>query len=80
MGSAFHANTDMLHIQTKLVPVESANSVTVFERYHAPIRRSFSIIHAKAQDISKEEPHQMAVKSINDSAEPNRLVPTLSVF
>lgn len=80
MGAAFQANTDMLHIRTKAVPVESANSMTVVERYHAPLRKAFHIIRKEAPDMEKEEVLQMAVKAINDSVGPEGLVPTLLVF
>ena len=80
MASAFHANADMLHIRTKSIPVEFANSMTIVERYHSPLRRSFNIIHQEAPDLDKHAAFQMAFKAVNDSVGPNGLVPTLLVF
>lgn len=80
MANAFQANTDMLHIRTKSVPVESANSMTIVERYHSPIRRAYNIIQKECSSMDREECLQMAVKAINDSVGPDGLVPTLLVF
>lgn len=79
-GAAFQANTDILHIRTKSIPVESANSMTIVERYHSPLRRVYQIIMKKASKTSKMEALQMTVKSINDSVGPDGIVPTLLVF
>lgn len=40
MAALFQSNPDMLHIRTKSIPAESANSKTVAERYNAPIFRA----------------------------------------
>lgn len=80
MTSAFQANADMSHIWTKSLPVESANSMTIVERYHAPIRRALNTIYKEAKDIEQGVALQMAVKAINDSVGSNGLVPTLLVF
>lgn len=39
MVSAFAGNADMLYIATEPVPVEAANSMSIVDRYHAPLRR-----------------------------------------
>lgn len=44
MNNFFQANTDMLHVCTKSVPVESANSMTVVAGCHSPIRRAYNIV------------------------------------
>lgn len=62
IGSAFQGNADMLHICTKSVPVEFANSTTKNRRYHAPLQRAFSIINKRASDMDKAEVSQMVVK------------------
>lgn len=80
IASEFQANADMLHIGTKSIPVESANSMKVVDRYHARLRRAFSIIQKEAADMDKTEVLQMAVKAINDSVGLDGLVPTLLVF
>lgn len=38
IDSAFQSNTDMLHVAKKSIPVESANSMSLSECYHTPIR------------------------------------------
>lgn len=80
MGSAFHGNTDMLHIATKSIPVDCANIMSVVERYNTPIRRAFRIIKSETHDLDDEAALQMAVKSVNECAGPDGLVPTLLVF
>ena len=44
------------------------------------LRRIYKIISLELEDISKELTLQMAVKAINNSASPDRLVPILLVF
>lgn len=41
MPAAFQSNSDMLHIRTKSIPVEAANSISIVEQYHTPIRRAY---------------------------------------
>ncbi|XP_044715096.1 uncharacterized protein HRG_11364 [Hirsutella rhossiliensis] len=50
------------------------------ERYHAPIRRAYEILKAELKTASAESLLQMAFKSVNDTAGPDGLVPTLLVF
>ena len=50
------------------------------ERYYTPLRRVYKIISLELEDASEELTLQMAVKAINNSASPDRLVPTLLVF
>lgn len=56
IAAAFQANTDMLHIRTKSIPVESANNMAIVERYHSPTRRSYNI-------IKKEVPNKVAAEA-----------------
>lgn len=49
MGAVFQSNADMLHLQTKSIPVEPAPSMRIVGLYHAPIRRAFQIILREAQ-------------------------------
>ena len=44
------------------------------------LRRIYKIISLELEDASKELTLQIAVKAINDSVSPDRLVPTLLVF
>lgn len=80
MVRVFKDNAELLHIETKAVPVESANSMSIIERYHGPVRREFKIIKSEAPDLSDEEILQLAIKSINDSVGPGGIIPTLQVY
>ena len=81
----FQENAHSFAIRTKCVPVEAANSMGLVERYHTPLRRAYQIIADEVADtgspkIGKAVMLQMAVKSVNDTAGPDGLVPTLLVF
>lgn len=80
LGSAFQANTDMLHIRTRSVQTKSANSISVVEHYHAHVRRAYRIIKGKAPDLDNEATKQATVKSGRSWVGPDGLVPTLLVF
>lgn len=80
MGRIFQSNNDMLHIDTKSIPVEAAHSMSIVERYHQPVRRAYKMIKKETPDTDNETTLQMAIKSINDSVGPDGLVPTLLVF
>lgn len=80
MTAAFQANDDMLHVRTKSILDESANSINVTERFYAPIFRAFSVIQKEFFESDEEEALQMAFKSINDSVRSDGLVATLLVF
>lgn len=81
MSASFQPSTDMLHIRTKSVCAESADSMSIAERYDASIRRAFNIISKEAPDIRiREEAVEMAVKAINDSGSSEELVPTLLIL
>ncbi len=66
-------------ISTKNVPVKAYWSIRITERYHFILRRAYKIIVEETQ-ANKEVSLQMAVKAINDSTNPNGLIPTLLVF
>ena len=76
----FRSDAKAMSVHVHEVPVEAHNSVGKVERYHAPLRRAYSILRAELPDASQEIFLQMAIKAINDSAGPNGLVPTLLVF
>lgn len=69
-----------LVITTKTVPVEAHWSIGIVERYHAVLRRAYTIIAVELPTLDKHQQLQMAVKALNDTAGPNGLVPTLLVF
>ena len=77
----FQASADMLHITTKGIPVESPQSMSPVERYHAPLRRAYNIIASESP--ANTDPAlilQAAVKACNDSVGPDGLIPNLLVF
>lgn len=76
----FQTSVELFHINKKCVPIECPNSMSYTKRYHTPIRHGFWIIKSEAPDIKGEAALQMAVKSVNDSTEPDGLVPTLLVY
>jgi hypothetical protein len=69
-------------IKVKKVPVKAYNSIGLIKRYHAPLRRAYKILKAELKDkhINKKIILQIAVKAVNDSARPDKIVPTLLVF
>jgi hypothetical protein len=67
-------------IKVKEVPVKAHNSIRKVERYYTLLRRVYKIISLELKDASEELTLQIAVKAINDSAGPDRLIPTLLVF
>ena len=67
-------------IKVKEVPIKAHNSVRKVKQYHILLRRIYKIISLELKDASKELTLQIAVKAVNDSASPNRLIPILLVF
>jgi hypothetical protein len=69
-------------IKVKKVPVKAYNSIGLIKRYHALLRQAYKILKKELKDkhINKKIILQMAVKAINNSAKPDRIVPTLLVF
>jgi hypothetical protein len=64
------------------VPVEAHNSVSKIEQYHGPLQQTYEILSKELLLllIKKEVILQMAVKAVNDSAGPDRIIPTLLIF
>jgi hypothetical protein len=71
-----------MSIKVKEVPVKAYNSVGLIERYHALLCCAYEIIKKELKDehINKKIILQIAVKAVNDSAGPDRIVLTLLVF
>jgi hypothetical protein len=67
-------------IKVKEVPIKVYNSIRKVEQYYILLRRVYKIISLELKDASEELTLQMAVKAINNSAGPDRLVPILLVF
>lgn len=80
MAKSFSTNEDLLKVTTKCVPVESPNSMSTVERYHAPIRRDYRIIRMEAPRMDEESALKSAVKSINYSVGTDGLVLALLVY
>lgn len=69
----------MRHISTKCVPVQAAQSMSIVERYHVPVRRSLFIIEKEAPNTDNVDVLRMAVKAMNETVGPDGLVPMLLV-
>ncbi|KAF1937069.1 hypothetical protein EJ02DRAFT_459019, partial [Clathrospora elynae] len=80
-SAEFRAEAKIMGVTCKQVPTEAHWSVGKTERYHAPLRRAWDILHAELTATMPDKAIlQMAVKAVNDTAGPNGLVPTLLVF
>lgn len=69
-----------MRIIVKNVPVEVHHSIGMVEHYHKPLRQIYSIIITKIPGIKSNLVLQMSLKAINNSVDPNKLVPTLLIF
>jgi hypothetical protein len=67
-------------IKVKEVPIKAYNNIKKVERYYIPLRYIYKIISSELKGISKELILQIAVKAVNNSADPNGLIPILLVF
>jgi hypothetical protein len=78
----FRQLANLMAIEIKEVLVKAHNSVGQVERYYTPLQHAYEIIQDELKDkqIDKEIILQMAVKTINDLAGPDGIVPTLLVF
>jgi hypothetical protein len=63
------------------MPVEAYWVVGKIEQAHGPLRCTFNILRAELNSTTDDEDIlQIVVKALNNTAGPNRLVPTLLVF
>jgi hypothetical protein len=77
----FVNNAKAITIEIKEVPIKAYYSIGKIEKYHGSIRRAYEIIIKKLGTIiSLFNAFQMAIKSVNDTAGSDGLVPTLLVF
>jgi hypothetical protein len=68
-------------IKVENVPIEAYHAIGKIERYHNPIRKAYEIIIEElGTAISLSNAFQMAVKTVNDTAGPDGLVPTFLMF
>ena len=83
-GREFQQCATSMAISTKCVPVEAHQSIGIVERYHAPLRRAYSVISEELKGtgtgVTRDMVLQMAIKAVNDTAGPDGLIPTLLVF
>jgi hypothetical protein len=73
-----YANT--IEIRTKAVLVKAYNSVGIIKQYHSLLQQIYQIIRVKLPKVNKNVALQIAFKALNNTAGPNRLIPTLLVF
>ena len=77
----FRTEAKIIGVTCKQVPTKAHWSVGKIERYHAPLRRAWDILHAELSGtIPDKAILQIVVKAINDTAGPDGLVHTLLVF
>ena len=62
------------------MPVEAYNSIKKIEYYHTLLHCIYQILASELSDILKDLILQIAVKAINNSAGPDRIIPMLLVF
>ena len=72
-------------ITIKTVPVETYWSIEIVKRFHPVLKRAYKMIMKDLTDsietkVSKELGLQMIIKTVNDTAGANGLVPTFLVF
>ena len=67
-------------IKVKKVFIKVYNSIRKVEQYYTLLCCIYKITSLKLEDTSKKLTLQIAVKAINNSAGPDRLIPILLVF
>jgi len=67
-------------IKVKEVPIKVYNSIRKVEQYYVPLRYIYKIILLELEDASKELTLQIAIKAVNNSTGPDRLIPILLIF
>lgn len=77
MKRTFAGNADMPHSAPTFVLVESANAMSIVERYHSQLCQAYFVIKKEVPEIDKDYALQLAVKAISDSIGPDGLVPRL---
>jgi hypothetical protein len=69
-----------MSIEVKTILVEAHHSIEMIKRYHESLRRIYSIIITEMLTIDSDSALQMSFKVLNDSIEPDDLIPTLLMF
>ena len=80
ISTEFVSKVKGMAIELKCVPIKAYHSISLVKRYYAPLRRAYDIIQEDLPLLAKQFMLQIAVKVINDTARPNRLIPTLLLF
>ncbi|KDN61365.1 putative conserved hypothetical protein [Colletotrichum sublineola] len=70
VATEFTQEGNAMGVQVKIVPVEAHHSIGKVERYHAVLRRAYSIIRKECPNLPREAALQTAIKTINDTAGP----------
>jgi hypothetical protein len=81
-ATEFKQLTSSILIKVEKVPVKAYNSVGLIKQYHTLLRCVYKILKKKLkkEHINKEIILQMAIKAVNNSARPDKIVPILLVF
>ena len=79
INKKFISNANAMVINIIKIPVEAHYLIDKVKRYYIIIRRVYNIILTKAK-ITPENTLQIIIKTINDTAGPNRLVLILLIF
>jgi hypothetical protein len=82
LSTEFRQYAKLLAIKVKEVLVKAHNSISKVERYYILLKHLYKILQDKLQDekLDKEVILQIAVKAINDTIRPDKLVLTLLIF
>jgi hypothetical protein len=80
VSKKFKEYINTIGIRTKAMPVKAHNSVGIVEQYHSLLQQIYQIIRVKLPRVDKDVILQIAFKALNNTAGPDRLVPTLLVF
>ena len=67
-------------IKVKEVPIKAYNSIRKVEQYYILLHYIYKIISLELKGVSKKLTLQMAIKAVNNSVNPDRLIPILLVF
>jgi len=77
----FKASAEAEGITVLEAPIESPNTMSHVERYHAPLRTAFTKIRDELDRTETDNDClQLAVKAVNDNIGPEGLCPTLLVY
>jgi hypothetical protein len=63
------------------VPIKAYSAISKIEHYHAPLHQAYNIISAElGASIDKDVILQIAVKAVNDTIGPDRIMLTILIF